>query len=317
VSGDTELKLLKLEARVATLATGEGERRRSRSSNRSSSGIRSTAMRCFWPGTTTPGAVSRRRPISVTTPLPSSRPSRADAFLKHAQLKVQQQKYTQAVELLRRAQKAKPRDNVARYLERVEQVAATGPFLRRMAESVRRTRSRILSAHSKTRTAVVRWAWLAAPGVGLAGRPSSSTASAQDTGTLTGLIIEGWDGRPHWPGSHRDGARDDPRRDQRRAGTLPAVRTLPPGDQVVRFSALGLCRGGGERCAGVPRTDPRPPTAPLRPEFYEMEEYEVTAEVFQEQALTILQERQDSSSILEAIGSEQFRGSVCPTRRTS
>lgn len=48
----------------------------------------------------------------------------ADAFLKQAQLKVAQQKYPEAVELLRRAQKAKPRDNVARYLERVEQVAA-------------------------------------------------------------------------------------------------------------------------------------------------------------------------------------------------
>lgn len=48
----------------------------------------------------------------------------ADAFLKQAQLKVAQQKYTEAVELLRRAQKVKPRDNVARFLERVEQVAA-------------------------------------------------------------------------------------------------------------------------------------------------------------------------------------------------
>ncbi|MBX3744597.1 MAG: tetratricopeptide repeat protein [Verrucomicrobiae bacterium] len=48
----------------------------------------------------------------------------ADALLKHAQLKVQQQKYAEAVEMLRRAQRIRPRDNVARYLERVEQVAA-------------------------------------------------------------------------------------------------------------------------------------------------------------------------------------------------
>jgi len=47
----------------------------------------------------------------------------ADALLKQAQLQVQAQKYTQAVELLRKAQKAKPRDNVQRYLERVEQLA--------------------------------------------------------------------------------------------------------------------------------------------------------------------------------------------------
>ena len=47
----------------------------------------------------------------------------ADAFLKLAQLKVQSRKYADAVELLRKAQKARPRDNVQRYLERVEQLA--------------------------------------------------------------------------------------------------------------------------------------------------------------------------------------------------
>jgi tetratricopeptide (TPR) repeat protein len=47
----------------------------------------------------------------------------ADAMVKHAQLLVQTQKYTQAIELLRKAQKVQPRDNVQRYLEKVEQVA--------------------------------------------------------------------------------------------------------------------------------------------------------------------------------------------------
>ncbi len=50
----------------------------------------------------------------------------ADAFVKHAQLMVQTQKYPQAAELLRKAQKVKPRDNVQRYLEKVEQIARTG-----------------------------------------------------------------------------------------------------------------------------------------------------------------------------------------------
>jgi Flp pilus assembly protein TadD len=50
----------------------------------------------------------------------------ADAFVKHAQLLVQSQKYAQAAELLRKAQKVKPRDNVQRYLEKVEQLARTG-----------------------------------------------------------------------------------------------------------------------------------------------------------------------------------------------
>jgi tetratricopeptide (TPR) repeat protein len=47
----------------------------------------------------------------------------ADAFVKRAQLLVAARKYPQAVELLHKAQKAKPRDNVQRYLEKIEQLA--------------------------------------------------------------------------------------------------------------------------------------------------------------------------------------------------
>jgi tetratricopeptide (TPR) repeat protein len=50
----------------------------------------------------------------------------ADAFVKHAQLLVQSQKYASAAELLRKAQKVKPRDNVQRYLEKVDQLAKAG-----------------------------------------------------------------------------------------------------------------------------------------------------------------------------------------------
>jgi len=50
----------------------------------------------------------------------------ADAYVKHAQLLVQSRKYAQAAELLRKAQKLKPRDNVQRYLEKIEQLARTG-----------------------------------------------------------------------------------------------------------------------------------------------------------------------------------------------
>lgn len=48
----------------------------------------------------------------------------ATALVKLAQLHVEARRYAQAVELLRRAQKIQPRDNVQRYLEQVEQVAA-------------------------------------------------------------------------------------------------------------------------------------------------------------------------------------------------
>lgn len=50
----------------------------------------------------------------------------ADAYVKHAQMLVQSQKYSQAIELLRKAQKVRPRDNVQRYLEKMEQVARAG-----------------------------------------------------------------------------------------------------------------------------------------------------------------------------------------------
>ncbi len=49
----------------------------------------------------------------------------AEAMVKHAQLLVQSQKYLAACELLKKAQKLKPRDNVQRYLEKVEQLART------------------------------------------------------------------------------------------------------------------------------------------------------------------------------------------------
>jgi hypothetical protein len=39
---------------------------------------------------------------------------------------VQAQKYPQAVELLKKAQKVKPRDNVQRYLDKVEQMGRGG-----------------------------------------------------------------------------------------------------------------------------------------------------------------------------------------------
>ncbi len=129
-------------------------------------------------------------------------------------------------------------------------------------------------------------------------------AFGQETGGIAGLIVEGWDGRPlagvavTVRGTTLAATTDVQGRYQ-----LPNV---PAGDQVVRFSRSGY--------ATAVVTDVRvvsgqvtTANGTLRPEFYEMEEYEVTAEVFAEQAVAILQERQDSASIMDAIGSEQFR----------
>jgi tetratricopeptide (TPR) repeat protein len=124
VTGTDELKLLKLESKVA-IASGEGDR-----------------------AITTVEQIIQRDPLDAESLLiagdyyaKNGQPEKAalrfdtaskisgfeaDAFVKHAQLLVQGQKYPQAVELLRKAQKLKPRDNVQRYLEKVEQLARAG-----------------------------------------------------------------------------------------------------------------------------------------------------------------------------------------------
>lgn len=122
LSGEEELKLLKLEARVA-LATDRAEE-----------GIKALEQIIernpldgealifagdYYARNGQPERAAFRYDTAAKLP-----GHEADALLKYAQLKVQQQKYTEAVELLRRAQKIKPRENVARYLDRVEQVAS-------------------------------------------------------------------------------------------------------------------------------------------------------------------------------------------------
>lgn len=49
---------------------------------------------------------------------------RADAWVKQAELRVQSRSYAEAAELLRKAQKLRPRDHIQRYLEKVELAAA-------------------------------------------------------------------------------------------------------------------------------------------------------------------------------------------------
>ncbi|MBL9128797.1 MAG: TonB-dependent receptor [Verrucomicrobiales bacterium] len=127
---------------------------------------------------------------------------------------------------------------------------------------------------------------------------------AQETGSIAGLILEGWDGRP-LPGVTVTV----------RGTTLAATSDgqgrfqlggLVPGDHVVRFSRAGYAAAVVTDVRVLPG-QATTVNGTLRPEFFDMEEYEVTVEAFQEQALTLLQERQEGSSILEAIGSEQFR----------
>lgn len=126
---------------------------------------------------------------------------------------------------------------------------------------------------------------------------------AQEGGAVAGLVVSTWDGTP-LPAVTVT-VRGTTLAAQTDAGGRYELKNVPTGNQVLRFSKSGYA------AAVVPdvRVLPGQTTTVngnLRPEFYELEEYEVTAEEFTEQTEQIIFERQQSSSLMEAIGSEQI-----------
>jgi TonB-dependent receptor len=126
---------------------------------------------------------------------------------------------------------------------------------------------------------------------------------AQETGAAAGVVTSAWNG------SALAGATVTVR------GTTLAAQTdangrfelngLPPGEQVLRISKPGYASVVVPEVRVIPG-QVTSVNGNLRPEFHEMEEYEVAAEENPEQSQEILIERQDSSSIVDAIGSERF-----------
>ncbi|HMP83348.1 MAG TPA: TonB-dependent receptor [Verrucomicrobiota bacterium] len=123
----------------------------------------------------------------------------------------------------------------------------------------------------------------------------------QESGTVSGIVVSTWDGAP-LPGVVVS-VRGTTLATQTDSGGRYELRNVPPGDQVLRFSKSGH--------ASVVVTEVRvlagqttTVNGNLRPEFHEMEEYEVTAELFTEQTEKILFERQKASGLMDAIGSE-------------
>ncbi len=134
----------------------------------------------------------------------------------------------------------------------------------------------------------------------------ASTVGSQaqsDSGSVAGTVVESWDAKP------LAGVTVTVR------GTTLATTTdalgqyrldqVPAGDQTLRFSRAGY--------AAAVVTDVRVLTDQvtkvdglLRPEFFDLEEYVVTAEEFEEQVVQLLQERQEARALIEAIGSERF-----------
>ena len=131
-----------------------------------------------------------------------------------------------------------------------------------------------------------------------------AVARAQDAvGTVSGVVVNSWNGTPV------------PTVIITVRGTTLAVQTdatgryelknVPPGEQVLRFSKSGY--------ASTVVTEVRVLTGQtttvngnLRPEFFDMEEFEVTAEEFTEQTEKIMFEKQQAGQMMDAIGSEQF-----------
>jgi hypothetical protein len=124
-----------------------------------------------------------------------------------------------------------------------------------------------------------------------------------DSGTVSGIVVEAGLGRPI-------------------AGVTVLVRGLtlatttdvegrytlrgvPPGVQTLTFSKSGYTRGIVTEIRVAPGQISKV-DVPLRPEYYEMEEFEVTAEELKEQEVELLSSRQRAAAISDAIGSDAF-----------
>ncbi len=121
LAGNDELRLLKLEAKAA-LAAGEGEQAAAVLEKISERNPLDGEVLLLAGDHYARTGQKEKAQLRYETAA-KLEGFEADALLKQAQLKVQGQKYAEAVELLRKAQKSKARDNVQRYLERVEQLA--------------------------------------------------------------------------------------------------------------------------------------------------------------------------------------------------
>ena len=119
----------------------------------------------------------------------------ADALVKQAQLLVSNRKYDGALELLRKAQKVRSRDNVQRYLER-----GTGCPQRHPTLLIRVPISRDCRLPIRSRAGAVlvhghRWIPRVLLLLGLFAL-IPGFVQAQDTGSIGGAVVNGWDGRP-------------------------------------------------------------------------------------------------------------------------
>jgi TonB-dependent receptor len=127
--------------------------------------------------------------------------------------------------------------------------------------------------------------------------------SAQETGAVAGQVISTWDGRP-LPGvtivvrgTTLAGQSDGTGRYE--------LKAVPPGDQVLRLTKGGYASATVTDVRVLPGLTTTV-NGNLRPEFFELDEFEVTAEEFNEQTTQLMEERSEASGLLDAIGADQF-----------
>jgi TonB-dependent receptor len=132
---------------------------------------------------------------------------------------------------------------------------------------------------------------------------SLSMHAQEATGSVGGLVVSTWDGRP-LPGVAVV-VRGTTLAAQTDALGRYELKAVPPGYQVLRFSKGGYASATVTEVRVLPGQSTTV-NGNLRPEFFELDEFEVTAEEFNEQTAEIIFERQQSASLVDAVGSEQF-----------
>lgn len=126
---------------------------------------------------------------------------------------------------------------------------------------------------------------------------------AQDTGAVAGTVISSWDASPL--AGVVVSVRGTTLAAQTDANGRYEIRGVAPGDQVLRLSKSGFATAVVTDVRVLPGQTTTL-NGNLRPEFYEMEEYEVTAEEFTDQTTQILFERQQSAQMVDGIGADQI-----------
>jgi TonB-dependent receptor len=127
------------------------------------------------------------------------------------------------------------------------------------------------------------------------------SGQGQENGAVAGIVISTWDGTPL--NGVAVTVRGTTLATQTDASGRYELKAVSPGDHVLRFSKSGYASAVVSDVR-VLLGQTNTVNGNLRPEFYEMEEYEVTAEIFTEQTEKILVERQNSSTMMEALGSD-------------